>query len=216
MEITELALWLYGRSRRATRAAAIKMALNAEGGEFRSSTLREIFRRYHGVEVGMYSHGGCFVPHQFGRGTTIGRYCSIARTAFAATLNHPMDHKSMHGFFFNPNLGYTDEKREYSPLVIGSDVWLGQYSIIQPGVGSIGHGAVVGAGAVVSKDVPPYAVVVGNPGRVVRFRFSPETIAALLAEQWWTKDIDELTCDIDAFTRPWEAATSSSAVGESL
>lgn len=216
MEISELALWLYGRGGRTARAAAIKMALTAEGGEFRSATLREIFRRYHGVDVGMYSHGGCFVAHQFGRGTTIGRYCSIARTAFGATLDHPMNRKSMHGYFFNPNLGFTDLPREYSTLVIGSDVWLGHNSIIQAGVTAIGHGAVVGAGAVVSKDVPPYAVVVGNPGRVVRFRFSPETISALLAEQWWTKDIDELEGDMDAFTRPWEDVISRDPAKDAL
>lgn len=213
MEVSELALWLYSRGRRTTRAAAIRLAVQAEGGEFRSATLREIFRRFHGVDVGMYSHGGCFVPHQFGRGTTIGRYCSIARTAFAATLNHPMDRKSMHGYFFNPHLGYADEEREYSPLTIGNDVWLGHNSIIQPGVSFIGDGAVIGAGAVVSKDVPPYAVVVGNPGRVVRLRFASETIAALLAEKWWDKDIEEL--DIKSFTRPWEMpAVAGTGAGE--
>lgn len=213
MDVSALALWLYGRGRRTTRAAAIRLALQTEGGEFRSTTLREIFRRYHRVDVGMYSHGGCFVPHQFGPNTTIGRYSSIARTAFAATLNHPMDRKSMHGYFFNPNLGYADEEREYDPLRIGNDVWLGHNSIIQPGVSSIGDGAVIGAGAVVAKDVPPYAVVVGNPGRVVRLRFSPETIEKLLAEKWWDKEIDEL--DITAFTRPWqEAAVQSSGARE--
>lgn len=168
----------------------------------RSPTLREIFRRFHGVDVGMYTHGGCFEPFAFGRGTTIGRYSSIARSAFAATLDHPMDRKSMHGYFFNPGLGYAEEEREYSPLRIGNDVWLGHNSIIHSSVGEIGDGAVVGAGAVVFKDVPPYAVVVGNPGRVVRYRFDPETIAALLAEKWWDKDLEELEPDMAHYTRP--------------
>lgn len=182
----------------------MRLANRLERGEIYSASLREIFRRYHGVDVGAYSHGGCFVPHQFGPNTQIGRYTSVARTAFAATLDHPTHFKGMHGFFFNSTLGYTDHVREYSPLEIGSDVWLGHNSVISSHVGSIGHGAVIGAGAVVFKDVPPYAVVVGNPGRVVRFRFSPETITSLLEERWWERDIGELEPGIATFSRPLE------------
>jgi virginiamycin A acetyltransferase len=166
-----------------------------------SATLREIFRRYHGVDIGMYTHGGCFTPHAFGRNTTIGRYTSIARSAFAATLDHPTDFKGMHGFFFNSNLGYTDHVRTYSSLRIGNDVWLGHNAIINSNVNEIGDGAVVGAGAVVFKDVPPYAVVVGNPGRVVRHRFPPETIERLLEEKWWERDIDDLSPEITRFAQ---------------
>lgn len=197
-------IWLYGRKRRIARSAAIRMAMMTEGGEFRSPTIREIFRTYHGVDVGEFTHGGCFVPHSFGPGTTIGRYSSIARTAFAATLNHPMDRKSMHGYFFNPTLGYTHEARTYSSLTIGNDVWLGHNAIIMPSVGTIGDGAVIGAGAVVFKDVPPYAVVVGNPGRVVRYRFSKETIERLMQERWWEQSIEEIG-DLDSYLRPYES-----------
>ncbi|HQZ84292.1 MAG TPA: CatB-related O-acetyltransferase, partial [Actinomycetota bacterium] len=180
---------------------AVKLAVSLEGGDMRSPTLREIFRRFYGVEIGMYTHGGCFTPHAFGRGTSIGRYSSIARSAFAATLNHPMDRKSMHGYFFNPNLGYAADEREYSELRIGNDVWLGHNSIIMAGVSTIGDGAVIGAGAVVFKDVPPYAVVVGNPGRVVRYRFSADMIAQLLEEKWWERDIEDLAgSELEQFT----------------
>ncbi|MBR3191286.1 MAG: CatB-related O-acetyltransferase [Bosea sp.] len=68
--------------------------------------------------------------------------------------------------------------------VIGHDVWLGSQALILSGV-TIGHGAVVAARAVVAKDVPPYAIVAGNPARVVRYRMSEERIAALLRSQWW-------------------------------
>ena len=108
----------------------------------------------------------------------------------------------MHGFFFNPGLGVTDAERHYSPLEIGSDVWLGHNSVISASVSRIGHGAVVGAGAVVFKDVPPYAVVVGNPGRVVRYRCGPEMIATLLAEQWWERDVADLRRDLHTFSQP--------------
>lgn len=196
-------VWLYSKGTLG-RYLATKLANRTEGGEIYSPTLREVFRKYHGIEIGAYTHGGCFVPHSFGRNTTIGRYTSIARTAFAATLDHPTEFKGMHGFFFDSNLGYTDHVRDYSRLTIGNDVWLGHNAVIGSNVSSIGDGAVIGAGSVVFKDVPPYAVVVGNPGRVVRFRFSAETIAALLEEQWWEKPIEELAPDITRFDRPYE------------
>lgn len=189
---------LYGRGA-VGRSISVKTINRLERGEMYSPTLREIFRRYHGVDIGMYTHGGCFVPHAFGRNTTIGRYSSIARTAFAATLDHPTDFKGMHGFFFNSNLGYTDRVREYSELRIGSDVWLGHNAIVTSNVREIGDGAVIGAGAVVFKDVPPYAIVVGNPGRVVRYRFPRETIASLIEEKWWERDIDDLAPEVPRF-----------------
>lgn len=192
---------LYGRG--SVGQSTVRRVLNrVEGGEFYSETLRDIFRHYHRVDVGSYTHGGCFVPYAFGPRTTIGRYSSIARSAFAATRDHPTHLKSMHGFFHNSALGYTDEEGDHSPLEIGSDVWLGHNSIINAGVSTIGHGAVVGAGAVVFKDVPPYAIVVGNPGRVVRYRFDPQTIAALLEERWWEQDVEDLRPALSAFTSP--------------
>lgn len=202
-KLSDLLVWLHGRGTVGRLVA--RTAINRfEGGEIHSPTLRRIFRHHYGVDVGAYTHGGCFAPHAFGRNTTIGRYTSIARTAFAATLDHPTDFKGMHGFFFNSNLGYTDHVREYSPLTIGNDVWVGHNAVISSGVSVIGNGAVIGAGAVVFKDVPPYAVVVGNPGRVVRYRFTPETIEQLLAEAWWNRDIEELAPDISAYDRPLE------------
>jgi len=69
-------------------------------------------------------------------------------------------------------------------IVVGSDVWIGDGARLLPGI-TIGDGAVIGAGAVVTKDVPPYAVFVGNPGRVVRQRFAQPEIDFLLAARWW-------------------------------
>lgn len=155
----------------------------------------------------MYTHGGCFRPFSFGRNTSIGRYSSIAATAFAATDNHPMHYKSTHGFFFNPALGVVEKEWDFSPLSIGNDVWLGHNSIIMPGVSSVGDGAVVAAGAVVNKDVPPYAVVVGNPARIVRYRFTADTIARLLTERWWERDLDEVRLELDHYTCDFESST---------
>ena len=75
--------------------------------------------------------------------------------------------------------------------VVGNDVWIGQKATILPGV-HIGDGAVIGANTVVAKDVPPYAVVVGNPAVVKKYRFDKETIDLLLELKWWDKDIEEI------------------------
>jgi len=72
-------------------------------------------------------------------------------------------------------------------VVIGNDVWIGTEAFILSGV-KIGDGAVIAARTVVTKDVPPYAIVAGNPARIVKMRFDDETVARLLAIQWWTWD----------------------------
>ncbi len=175
-----------------------------EGGPLYSTTLRLIFRKYYQVEIGMYTHGSCFVPGNFDRYTKIGRYCSIAADVHVFNRNHPMDFKSMHAFFFNPALKFTDRDLvEYTPLEIGNDVWIGHGAIILPHVTTIGDGAVIGAGAVVCINVPPFAVVVGNPARVVRYRFPRETIEQLLKEKWWEKDIKDILPDIKEYQRPY-------------
>ena len=73
--------------------------------------------------------------------------------------------------------------------IVGHDVWLGYSALVLPGV-RIGHGAVVAAASVVARDVPPYAIVAGNPARVVRSRFSEEDVERLLRAAWWDWPID--------------------------
>ncbi len=73
--------------------------------------------------------------------------------------------------------------------IIGNDVWIGRDAVIMPGV-RVADGAIIGAHAVVARDVPPYAVVVGNPGRVTRIRFAPEVVEALLVIRWWDWPIE--------------------------
>lgn len=70
------------------------------------------------------------------------------------------------------------------PLVIGNDVWIGYRATVLGSI-TIGDGAIIGAGAVVASDVPPYAIVAGNPARILRYRFAPETIEGLLRIAWW-------------------------------
>jgi acetyltransferase-like isoleucine patch superfamily enzyme len=87
------------------------------------------------------------------------------------------------------------------PLIIGSDVWIGYRATILGPV-TIGHGAVIGAAAVVAGDVPPYAIVAGNPGRVLRMRFPDETIARLLKIAWWDWPQERVIAAGEWFLRP--------------
>lgn len=188
-----------------------RAALRLEGGEFRSTTLRAIFAKYWGVEIGLYTHGGCFEPWMMDAKTKIGRYSSIAKGVRAVNHNHPLSFKGTSGLFFNPTLGLTEEWLvDHNPLEIGNDVWIGANAVIMPEVSRIGDGAVIGAGAVVSRDVPPYAVVLGNPGRVVKYRFSEDVIARLLEEKWWEKDLSELAGRIQEFQAPLDGAVNGS------
>jgi acetyltransferase-like isoleucine patch superfamily enzyme len=196
------------------RGLVLLLLRRIEGDEFRSVTLREIFARYWGVQIGLYTHGGCFVPWMVDPQTTIGRYCSIAGGVRIVNHNHPLSFKSTSGLFFNPALRLTDRWLvDHNPLRIGNDVWIGANVVIMPEVSRIGDGAVIGAGSVVNKDIPPYAVVLGNPARVVKYRFPPETIAKLLEEKWWEKDVDNL--DLVEFQNPLDLrdVAALSAVG---
>ena len=76
-------------------------------------------------------------------------------------------------------------------IIVGNDVWIGQKATILPGV-HIGDGAIIGACSVVTKDVPPYSVVAGNPAQVKKYRFDKETIDLLLKLKWWDKDVEEI------------------------
>jgi virginiamycin A acetyltransferase len=193
-------LYKYCESRASLRWLIFKYIYFIDGGEIRSILLRRIFSEYYGVDIGLYTHGGCFVPGFMDRFTTIGRYCSIARGARVINRNHPMEFKSTSALFFNPvfKIAATDPIEDI-PLAIGHDVWLGHNSIIMPNVKEIGTGAVIAAGAVVNKDVPPYAVVVGNPARVVRYRFEKHIIDDLLKSKWWEKSIEELKPHLQEF-----------------
>jgi virginiamycin A acetyltransferase len=202
---SRLLVRLYARKR--LRVLVLRVARRLEGGEFCSTTLREIFARYWGVEVGLYTHGGCFQPGMIDFMTKIGRYSSIAHGVRVVNANHPLAFKGTSGLFFNPELGLCDRLLvDHNPLEIGNDVWIGANAVILPEVNRIGDGAVIGAGAVVNRDVPPYAVVLGNPARVVKYRFSEEVIARLLEEKWWDKDLDELTGRKGEFQVPLDGA----------
>jgi virginiamycin A acetyltransferase len=187
------------------RSLIRSIAFRLEGGMMFSTTVRRIFREYHGIEIGMYTHGGCFDLLTMDPHTHIGRYCSIAKGVRIINHSHPLRFKSTSALFFNPTFGCCkDWLVDFRPLEIGNDVWIGANAIILQEVNRIGDGAVIGAGAVVNHDVPPYGVVLGNPARLVKYRFSDIRIRELLAERWWEKDLDELSIEIQSFQVPIE------------
>jgi len=86
----------------------------------------------------------------------------------------------------------SEDLREYNHVQIGNDVWMGQNAMIVPSVATVGDGVVIAAGAVVTQDVPPYAVVAGVPARVAKYRFSKQVREALLEIQWWNWKPDKI------------------------
>lgn len=132
----------------------------------------------------------------------IGRYCSIGQKVQVVFGNHPVKnfvstHPAFYslvtptGFTFADNTKfkeytYTDEKEKYF-VEVGNDVWIGYSALIMSGV-YIGDGAIIAAGAVVTKDVPPYAVAGGVPAKVIKYRFDEEDREYMLKLKWWDKD----------------------------
>lgn len=208
--ISRILYWLYGAtSRRHVRNLILKGILKLENGEMYSGTLRKIFQDYHKVNVGLYTHGGCFDPGLIDKYTSIGRFCSLARPIRVMNRNHPLEFKSTHAFFFNPALGICKKDPiRYTPLEIGHDVWIGHNAIILPSVRSIGTGAVVGAGSVVNKDVPPYAVVFGAPARIINHRFPKEMIQELLSSRWWEQSLEEIKSSPEEYLKSFRSSAT--------
>jgi acetyltransferase-like isoleucine patch superfamily enzyme len=140
----------------------------------------------------------CFVAR-----ATVGAYCSIGARTAINPFNHPTGWLSIHEFQYHP--GSFDWVPEYTELErlartpdmfrqvsIGNDVWTGHNVNVMPGV-NVGDGAVLAAGAVVTKDVPPYAIVAGVPAQIKRYRFAEKTIERLLSVKWWELELSELS-----------------------
>lgn len=172
----------------------------------------------HGVKVGRQTYfGDRFVKGcKYGFIESFGHFTSINSSAMIQ-CNHPQSmifmSDDIQEIFTNENKVLfenkylADPKHPFAtnkkPVKIGSDVWIGAYSFINASkVTSIGDGAIIGAGAVVLEDVPPYAVVVGVPAKIKRYRFTPEIIETLLRVNWWNWSFDEINANADALLSP--------------
>lgn len=187
----------------ALRRLCLYLVRRLEGGDLYSSTLRNILEHYHGVHVGAYSYGECMIPGTFPAGVTIGRYVSVASGVRVFLRNHPMERLSMHPVFYNSRLGELAEDTISTGLLeVGHDAWLGERAVVTAGCTRIGIGSVVGAGAVVTKDVPDFSVVAGVPARILRYRFSEETCELIKASRWWERSISCCTQFMSDMTKP--------------
>ena len=135
----------------------------------------------------------------------IGKFCSIACGAkfIFTSANHSLKSLSTYPFplFFEEwNLDKKDVSQAWDnkgDIVIGNDVWIGYEAVIMSGV-TIGDGAIIGARAVVTKDVPPYTIVGGIPARPIRSRFCDETISKLLELKWWNWSKKQIMDNLEA------------------
>lgn len=149
------------------------------------------------ISIGDYS----FIGANSGLGpneVVIGRYSSIGPDVLIGSNVHPLTTPSTSSVFYSPLWGAKIDQRtshNNQAVHIGSDVWIGTRSMVMPGV-RVGNGAVIAAGAIVTKDVPPYTIVGGIPARVIRYRFSPDFIDRLLQSHWWDRELAQLNSDL--------------------
>lgn len=161
--------------------------------------------------IGCYTYTGINTTINW---SSIGRFCSLARNVDVGGFDH--DYKkitTMPAFRFAQIInggGKLNEREDHDRCVIGNDVWIAAGAQILHKV-SIGDGAVIGGGAVVTHDVPPYAIVVGVPAKIIGFRCEESLISDLLSIQWWNWPMDILapvmkeliTKDISKDTIDW-------------
>ena len=168
-------------------------------GEF-SCVNRCTFGRYSGMGSSSYIADA-----------VVGRYCTFGSRLSVGAFDHPTNWLSIHEFQYRDLSGIYGESILEGGIntlqdgsrqtYFGSDVWIGDNASIKRGI-SVGHGAIIGLGSVVTHDIEPFSIVVGNPGRVLRKRFSDKVIESLLELRWWDLDMQALRgvncCDIES------------------
>ncbi|GIN97130.1 acetyltransferase [Siminovitchia terrae] len=185
------------------------MLKNVEFGKYNEVGTYNFFEN---VIFGDYSYTGqfCFIQN-----AVIGKFSNIAAMVRIGPTDHPYERPSLHHFTYRKKMfGFSEqddhdffEHRVSRKAFIGHDTWIGHGAIIQPDV-TIGNGAIIGSGAIVTKDIPPYAIAVGVPAKVIKYRFPPEVIEGLQAIQWWDwpyekikEHLDDFHLDIEQFIK---------------
>jgi len=172
------------------------------------------------TSIGKYSYGPICRNHIMIE--RIGAFCSFA-SGVEVVQNHAMDYITTHPMIFHqsPNdpVSYTDYKNmkdepwffegiepvgvvpKSKRITIGNDVWLGKNVIVVNG-SNIGNGVIAGAGSIITKDIPDYAIVAGNPARIIRYRYNEKQIEALNKIEWWNWSDEEIRCRYEDFYLP--------------
>lgn len=150
-------------------------------------------------DIGRYFGMGFF---SYIADSIVGNYCTIASRVSIGAFSHPTDLLTVHEIghrdtsawygntIYQSDPGFYFELRD-KKTTIGSDVWIGDNAVVRKGV-TIGNGAIVGAGSVVTKDIEPFAIVAGNPAKIIRKRFSPDLIIQIQESKWWDLSMEEL------------------------
>jgi len=157
------------------------------------------FAKLKNCKIGRYSRVN---PNCKFANTTIANYTAIGRDTSIGLGQHPLNYVSTQNIFYKKNNMTNRWVKSINfpsrPIKIGNDVWIGVESLIMDGV-TIGDGAVIGARSVVTKNIPPYAIAVGTPAKIVKFRFEEPVIQRLLEIEWWNFTDKEIDNKIDFF-----------------
>lgn len=138
--------------------------------------------------------------------TDVGNFCSIGAGCSIGGGSHPTDWVSTSPVFYSGrnclHKNFTNEQyKEYSKTIIGNDVWIGSKCLIKGGI-TIGDGAIIGMGSVVTHDVEPYSIVAGNPAKLIRYRFNQQIILKMLEIKWWEFNDEKLKSFASYFINP--------------
>lgn len=157
------------------------------------------------VSLGSFSYSNSVLPLT----VSVGRYCSIGGGLQVLGDRHPLEWATTCPSLYAPNSGlvktlvadtgrqtfFRTYDRTHKPVKVGNDVWIGQNVTLAQGI-TIGNGSVIAGNSMVTKDVPPYCIVGGNPAKIIRKRFSDTIIEALTSLQWWKYSIQDFS-DLD-------------------
>lgn len=155
------------------------------------------------VSVGDYSYFNTYFGQSYiDEDVEIGKYCSIAPNVCIALGSHNMEYVTTSPILYDKKFGFVkvsiSNNSNQKKTIIKNDVWIGANANIKKGI-TIGNGAVVAMNSVVTKDVPDYAIVAGNPARIIRYRFSEQQIKKLLESKWWERSDEEIEENIDKY-----------------
>ena len=159
--------------------------------------------QYKSIKAGLYSYCGNFINEYYEPEVEIGNYTSVADfVTFCGHMNHVIvkypECVTTYPFTEMQNLDYYEKSISKGKIVVGSDCWIGHKAFIHDGV-TIGDGVIVGALANVTRDIPPFAMVGGNPARILKYRYQPEQIESLLKIKWWDWDNQKIQENIQDF-----------------
>ena len=168
---------------------------------------RYYVEKYYNLRVGKYTTFYDDLLEDSSAIESIGAFCSIAKNVHFTEGNHPLTCVTTSAILYNKHFGFVNDggadkllslEKRNGPSKVGNDVWIGRDVTILPSV-TIGDGAVIGAGALVNSDIPPYAIAVGVPAKIIRYRFDQEHIEKMLKLKWWQWPDDVIREKIDNF-----------------